>query len=466
MVAEQQKIHCTTNATSHQNPQHKKGTGMRVLLKNYFLFPALCIHLFGCGGSSDANVTPVSSIVSANASAVAASLNANNSSATFSIENSIQNCEVSELKAFSDLPEIRQLPNPFIFMDGTPVLTKKQWSCRRAEIAAQAQTYELGEKPPAPQQVAGSVSSEKISVIVRDKGKQIAFDALITLPTTGTAPYPAMIGIGNSYLNNDELSRQGIAVIQFPNNLLGEQQSGQSRGKGLFYDIYGSDHSASAMMTWAWGVSRLLDVLHTSSNTLIDTKRVGVTGCSRNGKGALVAGAFDERLALTIMQESGSGGAASWRISDAQLAAGQNVQTLRQIVTENVWFTEQFKLFSEAATKLPFDHHSLMGLIAPRGLLVVENTGMEWLGNQSTYTTSVVAHEIWKALDASDSMGVTQMSGHNHCQLPASQQQDVNAFVEKFLLDNKNANTQVQKTDGTFPVEVSRWVDWTTPELH
>lgn len=430
---------------------------MRVLLNNYFLLFAICIHLFGCGGSRGDGSHGDTNNISAKVSS---------SSEVSAVENSTGHCKIAALPGAAELPEIPLLPDPFVFMDGSPVATKTQWLCRRAEIAAQAQHYELGIKPITPLQVAGSVSSEKVTVIVRDNGKQIAFDALITLPDTGTAPYPAMIGIGNSYLNNAELSRQGIAVIQFPNNLLGEQQNGESRGKGLFYEIYGSDHSASAMMAWAWGVSRLLDVLHTSSNTLIDTQRVGVTGCSRNGKGALVAGAFDERLALTIMQESGSGGAASWRISDAQLAAGQNVQTLRQIVTENVWFTEQFKLFSETATKLPFDHHSLMGLIAPRGLLVVENTGMEWLGNQSTYTTSVVAHEIWKALDASDSMGVTQMGGHNHCQLPASQQQDVNAFVEKFLLDNKNANTQVQKTDGTFPVEVSRWVDWTTPELH
>ncbi|WP_062063520.1 glucuronyl esterase domain-containing protein [Cellvibrio sp. OA-2007] len=438
---------------------------MRVLLKHYFLFPALCIHLLGCGGNSDAKITSTSSQVSVTASAVATSVNANNSSAAVLVENSTQDCVIAALKPFADLPEIGKLPNPFIFMDGTPVLTKKQWPCRRAEIAAQAQAYELGEKPPAPQQVAGSVSSGKISVIVRDKDKQIAFDALITLPSTGVAPYPAIIGIGNSYLNNDELSRQGIAVIQFPNNLLGEQHNGQSRGKGLFYEIYGSDHRASAMMAWAWGVSRLLDVLHNTSNTIIDPQRVGVTGCSRNGKGALIAGAFDERLALTIMQESGSGGAASWRISDAQLASGQNVQTLRQIVTENVWFTEQFKIFSEAANKLPFDHHSVMGLIAPRGLLVVENTGMEWLGNQSTYTTAVVAREIWKALGAADNMGVTQVDGHNHCQLPASQQPAVNAFVEKFLLHNNRVSTHVQKTDGTFPVEISRWVNWVTPIL-
>ncbi len=107
-----------------------------------------------------------------------------------------------------------------------------------------------------------------------------------------------------------------------------------------------------------------------------------------------------------------------------------------------------------------------MGLIAPRGLLVVENTGMEWLGNQSTYTTAIVAQEMWKALGAADNMGVTQVGGHNHCQLPASQQPFVDAFVQKFLLNDASVNTNIQETDGNFPVKISRWVDWETPNLH
>lgn len=439
---------------------------MRVFT-NIIFFPAI-IFLGGCGGNTgNSNIkdhSTTSSVLST-ASVLASSNSANNSSAPLATENTTGHCIIAPLKNFTDLPEILSLPNPFIALDGTALTEKKQWPCRRAEIAAQAQHYELGIKPAAPQQVSGAVGPEKISVTIHENGQQISFDATLILPANGSAPYPAMIGIGNSFLNNDELSRLGVAVIQFPNNLLGEQQNGQSRGKGKFYEIYGSNHTASAMMAWSWGVSRLIDVLQTSSNTLIDASRLGVTGCSRNGKGALVAGAFDERIALTIMQESGSGGAASWRISDSQSSAGQKVQTLRQIVTENVWFTDQFKIFSEAANKLPFDHHSLMGLIAPRGLLVVENTSMEWLGNQSTYTTAVIAHEIWKALGAGDNMGVSQIGGHNHCQLPASQQPEVNAFVQKFLLRDANANTQIQKTDGVFPIEISRWANWATPAL-
>ena len=46
--------------------------------------------------------------------------------------------------------------------------------------------------------------------------------------------------------------------------------------------------------------------------TKIDTKHIGVTGCSYAGKMALFCGAFDERVALTIAQEPGGGGAAAW----------------------------------------------------------------------------------------------------------------------------------------------------------
>jgi hypothetical protein len=43
----------------------------------------------------------------------------------------------------------------------------------------------------------------------------------------------------------------------------------------------------------------------------IDLNHMAVIGCSFAGKIALYAGAFDERIALTIAQESGGGGASA-----------------------------------------------------------------------------------------------------------------------------------------------------------
>jgi hypothetical protein len=219
------------------------------------------------------------------------------------------------------------------------------------------------------------------------------------------------------------------------------------------------------MIAWAWGVSRLVDALETTPAAGIDPTRLGVTGCSRNGKGALIAGAFDERIALTIPQESGSGGTASWRISDAQLASGTKVQTLSEITGENVWFTESFARFGQAATKLPFDHHEIEGLVAPRALLVIENTSQVWLGNVSTYAGSVAARRIWQALGVPDRMGVSQVGDHAHCDWNGSQQPEVAAFVQRFLLRRGVPSTDVVRTDGDFAGDAAKWVDWTVPDL-
>ena len=163
---------------------------------------------------------------------------------------------------------------------------------------------------------------------------------------------------------------------------------------------------------------------------------------------------------LTIPQESGSGGSASWRISDAQLAAGMNVQTLSEINGENVWFRKSFSSFIGVTTKVPFDHHTIEGLVAPRALLVIENTDMEWLGNASTYNDSMAAHEIWNKLGVPDMMGVSQIGHMTHCDWPESQQSEVTAYVQKFLVGGGTASTNVLRTDGQYAYDKATWAPW------
>lgn len=59
---------------------------------------------------------------------------------------------------------------------------------------------------------------------------------------------------------------------------------------------------------------------------------MAVSGCSFAGKMALFAGAFDERIALTIAQEPGGGGVDAWRVSETL----GNVETLGR--TSYAWF--------------------------------------------------------------------------------------------------------------------------------
>ena len=258
----------------------------------------------------------------------------------------------------------------------------------------------------------------------------------------------------------------GVAVITFTNDQIGVQNDATSRGQGLFYDLYGSNATASAMMAWAWGVSRILDGLEDNSAAAnLNLDKIAVTGCSRNGKGALVAGAFDNRIALTIPQESGSGGDACWRLSDAMYARGEVVQTLMEIVTENVWFSEEFATFTNKTDLLPFDHHMLAGLIAPRPMLAIENAAYLWLGPWSCFGCMKAAHAIWEALGVPDQMGFSEVGNHSHCVFPASEQPDLSAYINKFLLDQE-ADTNVFNNDQNFTFNVpGKFVNWTTPML-
>ena len=356
---------------------------------------------------------------------------------------------------------IPKLPDPFSRSSGSRVTTKAEWTCRQAEISQLFQLNELGTKPPKPSSVTGSLSGNTLTINVSDSGKSISFSVSITYPSSGTAPYPAIIAYGAMSIPTPA----GVAVITFNNDDIAAQQSSSSRGSGKFYTLYGSGHSAGALMAWAWGVSRIIDAVETTANIRINPLRIGVTGCSRNGKGAIVAGAFDTRVALTIPQESGSGGSACWRLSDAQKSSGQNVQTASEIIGENVWFSKLFDPFATSAvTRLPVDHHFLAGLVAPRGLFVIENTSMEWLGNLSCLGCMTAGRAIYQALGVTSNMGFSQVGNHNHCQFPSSQQSELTAFVNKFLLD-QSTNTDIFKTDGNLNFDKSNWMPWSVPTL-
>lgn len=375
------------------------------------------------------------------------------------------NCESNDIASYASSKHVQQsLPSPFSLFDGPQIKTKKQWDCQQKAVSTQVQQNMLGELPQDHTSVSGLYHEDILTVTVTRAASTIRFDAHVILPTTGQAPYPAMIGMGRVSLNNEALLAQGIALINFPNNDIAEQKNGASRGKGKFYQLYGSDHSAGALMAWTWGVSRLIDAMTLTSNLPINTTKLGVTGCSRNGKGALVAGAFDQRIVLTIPQESGAGGSASWRVSEANLLAGENVQTLRQIVEENVWFTQDFADFSETVDRLPFDQHQVLGLVAPRALLIIDNA-IDWLGIESSYTNAIAAKTIWQALGVPNAMGVSQTVAHQHCQQPASQQTEINAFVQTYLLGNTHIDTNIEVNENAIVVDQTRWMPWLIPKL-
>lgn len=363
------------------------------------------------------------------------------------------------------------LPDPFTFLNGTDVRTAADWACRAAQIKALFQRYELGDKPPQPPQMSSDFDAAsgalRITAGLNDTAT-VSWTVNISYPDAAnrtTGLIPAVIAYGALSIPRPD----GAAVILFNNNDVAAQNGPSSRGKGAFYQLYGADATAGALMAWAWGVSRILDVLAADTTAIgIDPSRVAVTGCSRNGKGAMVAGAFDERVALTLPQESGAGGDACWRESRAMLVDGGLVtQTAAEIVGENVWFSRAFDAFgaaNDSVAALPVDHHQLAALVAPRALYSTGNTDFLWLGAQSSFDCMATARRVFAALGAEDRHGFSQVGGHAHCRFPQEQGPEIQAFYQRFLLGDDAVGTDVFRTTGNWSYNAT-WAPWSAPSL-
>ena len=182
-----------------------------------------------------------------------------------------------------------------------------------------------------------AIDGQKFSVEVTVNDKTLTLSTVIFYPKTGKAPYPLMIGTSNNSLPSSIFTERGIALMTFHEAQVNNySQFGKPSGGGNyeFDKLYPSLVSNGAYADWAWGLSRLNDGLQQlgSKRTKIDLQHIGVMGCSYAGKMALFCGALDERIALTIAQESGGGGAAAWRVSRSL----EKVEGLDQ--TDGNWF--------------------------------------------------------------------------------------------------------------------------------
>ena len=367
------------------------------------------------------------------------------------------NFRVPEMPAIDKLPEITTLPDPFAWADGSGRSTDfKDWERHRFEIARQLQHYELGMKPVVSKDsIEATLINDTLRVVVHENGETLLLTAPIKYPE-GNGPFPAIIGIGRptGSLPVQLFDKRRIAQITF--NFTQVMSHTQKRGNEPINRLYPDQTDMGAYCAWPWGISRLIDGLEkVGKKSRIDLSHLAVSGCSFAGKMALFAGAFDERIALTIAQEPGGGGVDAWRVSETL----GNVETLGR--TSYAWFLESMRQFAgKNVNRLPIDHHELAALIAPRALLVLGNTDYEWLAEESNYVSCQAARMVWKAFGIEDRMGFSIQGGHMHCMLPKSQYPEVEAFIDKFLLGKTDVDTFVSKADMFEDVDYLKWMPW------
>ena len=350
---------------------------------------------------------------------------------------------LKQFAAPENLPVCIELPDA---LEG--VKDFSDWQRRRNEIGSLIQHYGIGTKPAVdPSQVKARMEGDTMLVVdVTVNGQTLTLQSHIRYPKTGQPPYALMIGTDMIALPRHLFDDRPIATMNFRSAQVNDyKQWGKhhDRGDHPFDRLYPELKDNGAYSEWAWGMSRLIDGLQQLGPdvTKIDTRRIGVTGCSYAGKMALYCGAFDERIALTIAQEPGGGGAAVWRKSHELTLAGKNLEDIDK--TDYHWFLESQKdnFHGDSVYRLPYDQHELCAMVCPRALLLLGNPDYEWLADSSMSVSAQAAHKVWEHFGIPDRMACDIVGGHGHCQLPQSQYPIVQDYIDRFLLTSHPAST-------------------------
>jgi dienelactone hydrolase len=367
-------------------------------------------------------------------------------------------------KSPDDLPSIKEFPNPFLFNDGTPLKSPADWPKRRAELLELVLTYQYGHVPPVPKNVKGTdlfnVDDARIGatrrMVLLQMGPQnstVRTHVAFFVPQ-GQGPFAVIVDGDLSWgvLKDDivaEAMKRGYAIAQFDRTEFAPDSKDRSTG---VYPAYPEEtKDTSAVAAWAWGYARVTDWLLTQPQ--IDPKRIIYTGHSRGGKAAQLAGALDERAALTNPNNSGAGGAGSYRYQ-----ADKSEDLARIVKTFPFWFQPRFADFIGKIDKLPIDQHSVKALVAPRAYLSTEALGDLWANPEGTMYSHLAAKEVWKFLGAEDKMAIFYRQGkHEH------NPQDFHVLMDfaDQVLSSKPADTKFN--DLPFPQDKKPFT-WTAPK--
>lgn len=371
-------------------------------------------------------------------------------------------CTLPNLPSTGELKSNPKLPDPFTFFDGTKLTKKEQWACRRAEILAMAEKYLYGPMPADPDEITGTVTSNSITATVKVGSKSTN----LTFNTSGSGDILCLV-------TSAGISPSGARTY----NLGG----GNSSAISTLYGMSGVTGTIAA----AWTAKIICAVVEQNPDAGIDPDKIMVTGCSGAGKVAMTTGAFCEGIDLTVIVESGGGGAASfrqvewfrhgaggniWKCSDAK---PQGIDNLEANGLCGPWVSSSAAGWVTSnpsnVNKLPFDQHLMLACIAPRAACHVTNSNgpNAWchLGGTCEALSAWAAEPVWNALGVPDNFGFSIGESYMHCSVPAAYTTLANKFFDRVFKGNTSAETDVMIIpSGNVQQPQSEWkemwVDW------
>ncbi|MCQ2392425.1 MAG: hypothetical protein MJ240_13485 [Kiritimatiellae bacterium] len=154
----------------------------------------------------------------------------------------------------------------------------------------------------------------------------------------------------------------------------------------------GKPNSWGTISAWAWGFSRVIDWVE--SRPELDAQRIAVIGHSRGGKTALWAGCNDRRIALTISNCSGTGGA---RYLHLPLDGAEPIHWMKDHATRHWFCPSWIPTYGNRETEVEHDADEMMMLIAPRLLYVASGSEDVWAGPRGEFEAAKRASRLWVA---------------------------------------------------------------------
>ncbi len=335
------------------------------------------------------------------------------------------------------------LPDPLTLENGRQVTTASQWwKARRPEIVEDfdrevygrmpatlpmvtwkvvSQTNEMiGDFPVITKKLMGHVDNSAYPAITVD------IEMELTTPASATRPVPVMISYAFRFPPGFRLppppTPPAGSTVELP-----WQQQLLAKGWGyalLYPTSYQADNGAGltkgiiglvnkgqprkpddwgALRAWAWGASRAIDYFETDK--AVNAKKVGIEGLSRYGKAAIVAMAYEPRLAIGFIGSSGEGG-----VKIHRRKFGEQVENLAG-AGEYHWMAGNFIKYGGplTPTDLPVDAHELVALCAPRPVFISSGSPQvegNWVDAKGMFLGGVFAGPVYTLLGKKD-LGTT-----------------------------------------------------------
>jgi hypothetical protein len=331
-------------------------------------------------------------------------------------------------------PYKETLPDLMTFKDGTKVKTADQWPKRRAEIVEDFEREVYGRiprnVPRVKWEVSGTVEGESggIATVTKalvgnvDSGAfpqiKVAMQASFTVAKHRADRVPIILQFGgmgwpggrggpNSWTQQALDKGWGHGTInpgsvQGDNNKLREGIIGlANKGEPRKPEDWG------ALRAWAWGVSCLIDYFEANPDSGVDPAKVCITGVSRYGKAALVATAFETRIAAGFVASSGAGGAKLHRHIFGELLENVASRGEYHWMAGNYlkYAAEEATFGKKTAADLPVDQHQLIALCAPRLCFIsygIVPGDPNWVDAHGSFMAAVLAGSAYRLLGKKD----------------------------------------------------------------